>query len=632
MNTTPKAIFRALLSIALLTYLALASIPAPPPAVSTGLDPSWMWALNMAHQKGFIWGKDIVYTFGPFGYLSVPIFPFTGWVSAFRFDLVTFLVRVWIMVALVRRVKPYWTAILTVTLLELASVLLSPFRPDQLELAAIGLALLSFTPGSGFAEGIIFGLVSAFCLLSKFNVGVEVAGLFFCYLGLLQVRSKNSQSQEAKLAYSSLTAFVFGLMILFCFSGASLRDLPLYFWSMLPTVQGYNEAMQVPGPPWRVYLALAQLCALVAAVLFAKKTASLRPVLLPGFILCFLFFKEGVVRHEAGVLTLKLVIPTLFFLVYTTSRRDRIIFASIACLTLCAGVVAYRDYLPPFFQAGVDRLSQKNTLSLANAFLHFRSTARATEVTTRQLLQPRLLDSAVLSAINNQSVDVIPQYTDYVPANQLKWAPRPSFASYFTYSPQLDHWNSDFIRSGKAPHNIIFGWETLDFRNRLSDDPQTMLAVLNWYDLKLSRASFFLLVRRETPRFSEKIDAGSTSVRWDQAIKIPTSTPSELLLMSARIEKSFSGAVLNLLFRIPEVLLDANLHSGARVRGRLVVANLSNMIVSDWPRDLGESAVFFDQQTMAYSDRVSTISFRTVGQAYFKPVIQIHWYRIRRRN
>lgn len=40
-------------------------VPAPHP----GLDASWQIALTKAHEEGFQWGEDIIFTYGPFGYL-----------------------------------------------------------------------------------------------------------------------------------------------------------------------------------------------------------------------------------------------------------------------------------------------------------------------------------------------------------------------------------------------------------------------------------------------------------------------------------------------------------------------------------------------------------------------------------
>lgn len=39
------------------------------PPVASGLDPSWQFALTKAHTDRMVWGRDIIFTLGPFGYL-----------------------------------------------------------------------------------------------------------------------------------------------------------------------------------------------------------------------------------------------------------------------------------------------------------------------------------------------------------------------------------------------------------------------------------------------------------------------------------------------------------------------------------------------------------------------------------
>src|SRR5580704_5749728 len=47
-------------------------ISGPKGAVKPGLDESWAWALNAVTQTGYIFGKDVVFTYGPLGFLMSP--------------------------------------------------------------------------------------------------------------------------------------------------------------------------------------------------------------------------------------------------------------------------------------------------------------------------------------------------------------------------------------------------------------------------------------------------------------------------------------------------------------------------------------------------------------------------------
>ena len=55
------------LVVALVTWPVLSLTPG------VGLDPSWEVALQMATQRGFDWGTQVIFSYGPLGFLSVPL-------------------------------------------------------------------------------------------------------------------------------------------------------------------------------------------------------------------------------------------------------------------------------------------------------------------------------------------------------------------------------------------------------------------------------------------------------------------------------------------------------------------------------------------------------------------------------
>src|SRR5580693_4453453 len=61
-----------ILLVLVVAWLALVALPAIPPDMTGGLDPGWVIGLNMAHAQGLLHGKDIVWTYGPLGYLLYP--------------------------------------------------------------------------------------------------------------------------------------------------------------------------------------------------------------------------------------------------------------------------------------------------------------------------------------------------------------------------------------------------------------------------------------------------------------------------------------------------------------------------------------------------------------------------------
>jgi hypothetical protein len=74
-------VYRLLLSIVLCTGTVLVLPPWIPAMPDIGIDPSWAAVLNHAFTHHWQFGKDLVFTFGPFGFLYAKTFdPATyGW-------------------------------------------------------------------------------------------------------------------------------------------------------------------------------------------------------------------------------------------------------------------------------------------------------------------------------------------------------------------------------------------------------------------------------------------------------------------------------------------------------------------------------------------------------------------------
>ena len=57
----------------LLLFIALISFPYRFSPIDTGLDPSWIFAINYFFDNNFIFGRDVIWTYGPLGFLSYPL-------------------------------------------------------------------------------------------------------------------------------------------------------------------------------------------------------------------------------------------------------------------------------------------------------------------------------------------------------------------------------------------------------------------------------------------------------------------------------------------------------------------------------------------------------------------------------
>jgi len=68
-----RASGRRILIVVLTLILALLLVQFPTPP-ARGLDPSWSMSLLYFHQRGLEFGRDVIFTYGPLGFLLAPTY------------------------------------------------------------------------------------------------------------------------------------------------------------------------------------------------------------------------------------------------------------------------------------------------------------------------------------------------------------------------------------------------------------------------------------------------------------------------------------------------------------------------------------------------------------------------------
>ncbi len=169
----PGRIIERLWPFAAALVLAVVTWPVASVAPTTGLDPSWRIGLALAFRDRLAWGDDIVFSYGPLGFLENPLNVATpGLVLAL---LWTFAVQATLMLTIIlaaRRSLPWWVGVALAFLVGILGF-------DNRE--AIGLVVFLWCamaiagdvgPRLGRALVPAAGAVAAVALLGKVNVGV----------------------------------------------------------------------------------------------------------------------------------------------------------------------------------------------------------------------------------------------------------------------------------------------------------------------------------------------------------------------------------------------------------------------------------------------------------------------------
>src|SRR5436305_2647991 len=154
------------LVVALFTFPTFSLTPAP------GLDPSWGAGLQMAAHDGLVFGREVVFTYGPLGFLSVP----TLWYQDLGSAAVAYAVLAHILACtliLWAALRIFHRLLAVIVAIVACSFLGSPLVTIALLLSAsvagrrVGTRLQSTFP-------FVIGALAAFGLLVKLNLGVEI--------------------------------------------------------------------------------------------------------------------------------------------------------------------------------------------------------------------------------------------------------------------------------------------------------------------------------------------------------------------------------------------------------------------------------------------------------------------------
>lgn len=200
-------IFMLIAWIILGTYCFIAFFPIPW-GIGVGLDSSWQYALSRAAGEKLIFGKDIIFTYGPFGYLIDGAVWNQNFFSILIFRSVVHLLLFGVIIVKIVNLK---------TNLQKLSLVLSLFLPFIINLSidyeilfAFIILLSSDSIFCGKYKNVWFlalGAVSGFCLLTKFTLGI-------CTFGALILMSLANLYLSIK-ARAGIYSSIFSLLNLF---------------------------------------------------------------------------------------------------------------------------------------------------------------------------------------------------------------------------------------------------------------------------------------------------------------------------------------------------------------------------------------------------------------------------------
>lgn len=600
---------RILASLILAVSMLMLYVPFNPSMPAASLDPSWALGMNELAARHAVFGRDVVFTFGPLAAVYTTYFhPATdAMVMAVSALLALAVISCW-GVILKGRSAWLWLGVSMVCWVTINSRDSLLFAVPLLASLATGFWALDQRDGKGEPAAQPQGLSvwQVLLLLAWGAVGVLplIKGTMLVMALALTVFTSAFLVTQGRLLMALLVLLVPPSVSLLVWSlvGQSLAAWPLYLGSMSEIIQGYTEAMAygLGTPRSFIQLILYVLLAWMLvrrSVLFGLRHGRLTALFF--FLVLsaslFLSFKSAFVRHDGGhaiiAMNVALIVLCVAWARLELPQRGRWKWLLVAALLWFAVMDGFREWsvvrhLPQWWggqQASLGALADRvlRPSVIPDAF-------QAGNARIREQHPMTPLAGAVDVYSTNHAVAL---------AHDLPWRPRPVLQSYSAYTPALARLNRDHLLGGDAPDWVWFTVEPIDGRMPSQEDGASWPVLLRDYE-PVQRVQGGVVLKRLAQGVVSAPAPGPVLLKRRAALGERVELPPGAgpMTLSVEVRRNWLGRLLQTLFKARSLALEVELTSGEKRRLRVV----SGMLVE--PVVLSPLVENTDEFAMLYGD------------------------------
>jgi len=606
--------------ISLLVFIATYSYTGV--AIQPGLDPSYKFAFNYFFEHSIQIGREILFSFGPFGFLLWP--QSIGNNLVISYLVIGFFKFAFIFLALYLNsiAKPTINTFSFFTILFLTFVVALQIDVHNLLILVTALLLILHKNKGNMLFLIFSSMVVGFALTVKASSGILSILILFSYLMIGYISHK-----KISAPLISFLALCATFLLIWFLLYQNLSGIIDYLTATLELSSGNSSAMTInPQNNWWIFIFFLFS---FFSVPFIQKDKNIFFLYFMMTLLTIVFFKYAFARADsAHVVHFLIYLFQFLYLILIVSKdiqKKDIFLLFIVFFVFILFIIgsSHKSSLKGFFKPISTNLSNKpiTTLEMHTQNLKKRS---------KDLLSVKKLDHEAMEIIQDNTIDIYPWETSYIAANNLNWKPRPVFQSYITYTPYLDMKNANFYNSVKSPSLILWEkkhWggevESIDGRYLLNDEPLTLFQILNHYRPVYENPSFLLMRRADYELLSQPTIVLQGGYQWNTWLNVPNNRAStnHILRAKTNIKRTSSQKLKKLLYKEFEVYITYKFENGEEKKYRIVVDNAKNGL---WINPFQEKLLKYD-----WANKVIAIKFTHTEGDYFENLIHIKWESIK---
>ena len=542
---------RSVLRGVLLASTAVLVAARPYVFPSVNLDPSWGTGLLLGRVNDLKWGSELDFTYGPWGWLTVPIvIDRTLMVMSALFTIAASIFAVLVIWKLLRRSISEFASV--VMLMFVVLPFLSQVSITEVFLVGIfgSFVLLFDRSVRGITESwptvVAVALPVALAMQVKASIGI------FAVVGYVVISGIWWRSpKRLALCFSSLTGW---FLLLWVLSEGSFTGMGEWTRLSVSVVGGFASAMSMSlGQPMALLL-FCVFCTGTVVLLIRMIRNEQWPLshnLIASLLVVLTLYsalKIGYVREEQFRILdgYALCLPLWIWLLSPVKNRVR--HLAFLALPVIVGLFILMGQRPAVRSvSGIYDWPARLGVWVDNSRLlasttHFENGADQARQKAQAIYG---LSDQMLANLRDASVQVDPFETTLVWAYGLRWAPVPIFQTYQAYTTQLDETNTEALaRRSERDAVLIETNQVKNINDRLSlwTPPRYQLALTCSWKLRYSEGRWEQWTKTED-RCGDPEIISRSSVGAHQQIEIPQGAPNEIVVTKFERSSSWARAI-----------------------------------------------------------------------------------------
>jgi hypothetical protein len=605
----------------------LFTLPSTGTIIWPGLDNSYALAFNYFFASGVQIGRDILFTYGPLGFLEWPQPQGNNLLYANVIYSAVHLAFISCLLWLGMIGRGLWAQFGVIALVLFLSYLLSAFMYLKLVFLIAVLLLLHFAIRHTWLFIAAISL-TALALLIRSTYGILSLLMLFSYSAYLAY----TQHQFKFFAGAAVGVPAATVAAWFLIYG-NFAGLLTYLKGIQEFSSGNSSAMSLN--PQNNWLALAAFAGLVVYLPFSvrKKEAYVVSAIFGLSIIAYFkyaFSREGWSLNYSFVYLLVAFSIFILFVPKLRKRHYAMIMAALVMFGINMKKVGDFDPLAYLKSQVQNNFENRNTVDIVKALINYDDLGRVLLAESEQRLEPQKLSVQTRAVIGKSTVDAYPYELSYVMANGFNWNPRPVIQSYISYTPYLDNQNALFFQSGKAPDYLL--WEapqgdiqadSIDGRYVLNDEPLTMFEILGRYSPLALDGKVVIMKKNGRQGFLPPQNVGADTSRWGAWIAIPKQPECAALRGRLGVSRTLAGKLKRAVYKEEEFFVEYKLDNGNLLKHRFVIDNAgsgiwaSPYVANIWKREMWQ---------------VNEIRFSHSATDFLNDDLRIEWECVRTRD